>query len=89
MADPIQTISKRLQTLRSDREIVESEIVSMMHEKESIIKTLPKILEKLKVMKESIDSKQVEVDMFDRAINEIERKYENVLFTSAFYEQSS
>ena len=63
----------------------ESDINSLMHEKESIRQVLPKMLEKLKDMKEGINEKQAEMGVLDRAIEEIERQYGHVLFTSAFY----
>jgi len=86
MTDPIQAVQARLQRLRSERESVDSEINSLMHEKESIRLILPKLLEQLKGMKEDIDSKQEEVNTFDRAIEEIESQYGHILFTSAFFE---
>ena len=85
MSDPLNVITNKLQKLRSERELCDSEINSLMHEKESILKIIPKVLESLKTMKESIDEKQAEVDTFDRAIIEIEKQYGHVLFTSAFY----
>ena len=71
--------------MRLEREVCESDINSLMHEKESIRQVLPKILEKLKDMKEGINTKQAEMGVLDRAIEEIERQYGHVLFTSAFY----
>ena len=68
MSDPLNVITNKLQRLRSERELCDSEINSLMHEKESILKVIPKVLESLKTMKESIDDKQSEVDTFDRAI---------------------
>jgi hypothetical protein len=58
-----------------------------MHEKESIRSVLPKLLERLKEMKEGINDKEREMSTFDRAIEEIERQYGHVLFTSAFYKK--
>ena len=78
-------IQTGLQNLRLEREVCESDINSLMHEKESIRQVLPKILEKLKDMKEGINTKQAEMGVLDRAIEEIERQYGHVLFTSAFY----
>ena len=83
----IQLFNIELQTLRLDREVCESDINSLMHEKESIRAILPKLLEKLRTMKENIDSKQAEINIYDRAIEEIERQYGHVLFTSAFYKK--
>ena len=71
--------------MRLEREVCESDINSLMHEKESIRQVLPKMLEKLKDMKEGINEKQAEMGVLDRAIEEIERQYGHVLFTSAFY----
>jgi hypothetical protein len=82
---PLRPFFLGLQTLRLEREVCESDINSLMHEKESIRQILPKLLEQLKDMKEGIDEKQREVNTFDRAIEEIERQYGHVLFTSAFY----
>jgi hypothetical protein len=66
--------------------VVDSEIDTLLHEKDSIRKVLPKLLERLRAMKSGIDAKQAEVNTFDRAIEEIETQYGHVLFTPAFYE---
>ena len=85
MSDPLAIITSKLQKLRSERELCDSEINSLMHEKESILKIIPKVLEELKNMKEGIDAKQAEVDTFDRAIMEIEKQYGSTIFTSRFF----
>lgn len=36
-------------------------------------------------MKEGIDAKQKEINVYDKAINEIEAAYEHILYSEEFY----
>ena len=47
--------------------------------------TLPKILHELQQLRSNIDAKQGEVNIYDRAIEEIESTYGHILFTPEFY----
>jgi hypothetical protein len=100
-----------LQSLRSERELAESEITSLFLEKKAIQKVssslislsiylshtflvthlsllsqiIPKILHELMLMKEGIDAKQKEINIYDKAIAEIEASYEHILYSEEFY----
>mmetsp|Transcript_7258 Transcript_7258/g.10796 ORF Transcript_7258/g.10796 Transcript_7258/m.10796 type:complete len:101 (+) Transcript_7258:90-392(+) len=85
VGNPLSTIQTRLQNLRSERELVESEISSLLLEKNAIQKIIPKILYELTMMKEGIDSKQREINIYDKAILEIEEKYGHIIFSEDFF----
>jgi hypothetical protein len=46
---------------------------------------IPKILHELMLMKEGIDAKQKEINIYDKAIAEIEASYEHILYSEEFY----
>jgi chromosome segregation ATPase len=85
MTDPIQVIKDRLSKLRSEREVVDTDVTSLLHEKDSIAEILPKILFQLREKRENIESKESEMQILDRAIEEIETNFSHVLFTPKFY----
>ena len=70
-----------LQILRSEREQADSEIDSLTAEKKAIKNILPKILHELAETRDQIQQKHCELQVFDKAIAEIEANYGHIIFS--------
>jgi len=61
------------------------EIELFEQEKLSIQKLLPKVLHELGKLRDSLDVKKREMNVYDRAIEEIESNYGHILYSPKFY----
>lgn len=85
MSNPISIIHARLQAIRSEREQSQSDVEAMEREKRAIQHILPKVLYELNQMRESLDSKERELAVLDKAIEEIESKYGHILLSPEYF----
>ena len=78
-----------LQDIRSSREQAQSDVEALEREKRAIQQILPKVLYELNQMRESLDGKEKELAVLDKAIDEIESTYGHMLFSAEFYSNGS
>lgn len=53
------------------------------------MQTLPKLLHELRASKDRIDMKQKELNVYDKAIAEIESNYGHIIFSEQFFVEKS
>mmetsp|Transcript_4598 Transcript_4598/g.7788 ORF Transcript_4598/g.7788 Transcript_4598/m.7788 type:complete len:93 (-) Transcript_4598:215-493(-) len=85
VGNPLSAIQTKLQNLRREKEITDSEIASLELEKNAIRKVIPKVLHELLSMREGIEAKQQELTVYDKAIQEIEKSYGHIIFSQDFF----
>jgi chromosome segregation ATPase len=78
-----------LQEIRSSREQAQSDVEALEREKRAIQATLPKVLYELNQMRESLENKERELAVLDKAIDEIESTYGHMLFSAEFFANSA
>ena len=61
---------------------------ALEREKRAIQQVLPKVLFELNQMRESLEHKERELAVLDKAIDEIESTYGHMLFSAEFYADS-
>jgi len=83
--NPIHIIQSRLQTMRSKREQEQTDIEALEREKNAIRRVLPKVVHELTMTRESLEAKQREMAILDKAIAEIESKFAHILYTPEFF----
>ena len=85
VGNPISIIKNKIHKLRAEKDATEADIESLQHEKASIRQTLPKLLHVLIQHRDNIYAQQREIDILDKAIEDIEHAYGHILYSPDFY----
>lgn len=85
MSNPISIIHARLQAIRSEREQAQSDVEALEREKRAIQHILPKVLFELNQMRDSLDNKERELAVLEKAIEEIESTYGHILLSPEYF----
>jgi uncharacterized protein YoxC len=76
---------KGLQTLRAEREQTQSDIEALEAEKKAIQHILPKVLHELSQIREDVEHKTKEMQLYDSAIAEIEKTSGHVIYSASMF----
>jgi chromosome segregation ATPase len=74
-----------LQDIRANREQAQSDVEALEREKRAIQNLLPKVLYELNQLRDSLEHKERELSVLDKAIEEIEASYGHMIFSAEFY----
>ena len=85
MSNPISIIHARLQKIRQEREQSQSDVEALEREKRAVQHILPKVVFELNQMRESLDNKERELAVLDKAISEIESQYGHILLSPEYF----
>eukprot|EP01031_Cornospumella_fuschlensis_P026524 gene26524-32053_t len=71
--------------LQTEREKVLSDIYALELERKAIMQTIPKVYQELLKLRDSLVHKEKEMEVYQHAIDEIEKNYGQYLFSPGFF----